>query len=70
MAEMKHMEKWDNEFLAKAIIKLMKNDIFRRYKETGELTNEDWEFCEHTDWHPVDEMPLKEEHIGKLYCSQ
>ncbi len=44
----------------------MKNDIFRRYKETGKLTNEDWEFCEHTDWHPVDEMPLKEEHIEKL----
>ncbi len=36
----------DSEFLVKAVIKLMKRDIFVRYKQTGEITDEDWEFCE------------------------
>jgi hypothetical protein len=56
----------DPEFLAKAVIKLMKRDIFVRYKQTGEITDEDWEFCEKIDWHPVDELPLREEYVKKL----
>jgi hypothetical protein len=56
----------DSEFLVKAVIKLMKRDIFVRYKQTGEITDEDWEFCEKIDWHPVDELPLKEEFKGEL----
>ena len=38
-----------------------KKDIFERYLKTGEVTDEDWEFCERVDWHPVDELPEKEE---------
>jgi len=56
----------DSEFLVKAVIKLRKRDIFVRYKQTGEITDEDWEFCEKSDWHPVDELPLKEEFKGDL----
>ncbi len=59
-------EKLDSEILAKAVIKLMKKDIFERYKQTGEVTDEDWEFCEQIDWHPVDELPPKPEHIEAL----
>ena len=69
----------NSELLAKAVIKLMKNDILQRYKQTGEVTDEDWEFCEQIDWHPVDELPPKPEHIellkkalketGKVYSS-
>ena len=66
MAGIISKEKLNNETLAKAVIKLMKDDISRRYKETRELTDEDWEFCEQIDWHPVDEMPLKEKHIKEL----
>ena len=58
--------KLDSEFIAKAVIKLMKRDIFDRYKQRGELTDEDWEFCDKIDWHPVDELPLKEGFINKL----
>ena len=72
-------ESLNPELLAKAVVKLMKQDISQRYKQTGEVTDEDWEFCEQIDWHPVDELPPKPEHIellkkalketGKVYSS-
>ena len=40
--------------------------ISERYKQTGEVTDEDWEFCEQIDWHPVDELPMKESFIKEL----
>ena len=58
--------KLDSKLLVGAVIKLMKQDISARYKETGEITDEDWEFCEQIDWHPVDELPPKKEHIEEL----
>lgn len=45
---------------------IMKKVIFENYIKTGTLTDEEWEFCEKIDWHPVDELPLKEEYIKKL----
>jgi len=39
----------------------IKKLIFENYIKTGELTDEEWGFCEKLDWHPVDELPLKEE---------
>ena len=45
---------------------IMKKDIFERYIKTGELSDEDWVFCERIDWHPVDELPLKEEFVKRL----
>jgi hypothetical protein len=45
---------------------LKKKDIFERYIKTGELSDEDWMFCERIDWHPVDELPLKEEFVKRL----
>ena len=39
----------------------MKKLIFEDYIKTGSLSDEEWEFCEKIDWHPVDELPLKEE---------
>mgnify|MGYP001613489841 CR=1 FL=1 len=44
----------------------MKRLIFENYIKTGGITDEEWEFCEKIDWHPVDELPLKEEFIKKL----
>ena len=44
----------------------MKKLIFENYMKTGSLTDEEWEFCEKIDWHPVDELPLKEEFIKRL----
>ncbi len=44
----------------------LKRLIFENYIRTGKLTDEEWEFCEKIDWHPVDELPLKEEFIKKL----
>lgn len=35
--------------------------IFEDYLKTGKISDKDWEFCEKIDWHPVDELPLKEE---------
>ena len=39
----------------------IKKIIFENYIKTGDITDEEWEFCEKIDWHPVDELPLKEE---------
>ncbi|MEK6933679.1 MAG: hypothetical protein AABW75_02265 [Nanoarchaeota archaeon] len=44
----------------------MKKVIFENYIKTGTLTDEEWAFCEKIDWHPVDELPLKEEFIKKI----
>ncbi|MBI5393518.1 hypothetical protein HZA96_06640 [Candidatus Woesearchaeota archaeon] len=35
--------------------------IFESYIKIGKITEEEWAFCEEIDWHPVDELPLKEE---------
>jgi hypothetical protein len=43
-----------------------KRRIFEEYKKTRKLSKEDETFCEELDWHPVDELPLKEEFIKKL----
>ena len=45
----------------------MKKLIFENYIKTGILTDEDWRFCEKIDWHPVDELPLKEEFKKEIY---
>ena len=39
----------------------LKKRIFENYIKTGRITDEEWKFCEKVDWHPVDELPLKEE---------
>ena len=38
----------------------LKKLIFENYLKTKDITDEEWEFCEKIDWHPVDELPLKE----------
>ena len=40
--------------------------IFEKYLKIGKVSGEDWQFCEEIDWHPVDELPLKEEFVKKL----
>lgn len=44
--------------------------IFEKYLKTGEVSDDDWRFCDKTDWHPVDELPIKEEFIKKLKKSK
>lgn len=44
----------------------LKKLIFENYIRTGILSDEEWEFCEKIDWHPVDELPLKKEFIEKM----
>ena len=45
---------------------ITKKLIFENYMRTGTLTDKEWEFCEKIDWHPVDELPLKEEFRKEL----
>ncbi|WP_440953883.1 hypothetical protein ACSAZK_09250 [Methanosarcina sp. Mfa9] len=45
---------------------LRKREIFEKYIRTGELSAEDAEFCDKMDWHPVDEIPLREDFVRKL----
>lgn len=44
----------------------LKRDIFEGYLQTGKIMVGDIRFCESIDWHPVDELPLKEEYAKKL----
>ena len=48
---------WSEIAREEAIKKL----IFENYIKTGAITDEEWAFCEKIDWHPVDELPLKED---------
>lgn len=57
--------KLDSQFITSAVIKLMKQDILQRYKQTREITDDDRQFCKQIDWHPVDEFPLKKSFIKK-----
>lgn len=45
---------------------MLKRYIFDEYMKTGKMTKGEEKFCEKIDWHPVDELPLKEEFIKKL----
>lgn len=53
---------WSEIAREEAIKKL----IFDNYIQTGSITDHEWEFCEKIDWHPVDELPLREEFVKKL----
>lgn len=53
---------WSEIAREEAIKKL----IFENYIKTGDLTDEEWEFCDKIDWHPADELPLKKEFIKRL----
>lgn len=43
-----------------------KKVIFDNYMRTGKITKEENEFCEEIDWHPVDELPMKESHRKEM----
>jgi len=45
---------------------ILKRHTFEKYIKTGKLTKEENEFCEKIDWHPVDELHLKEEFIKEM----
>ena len=43
-----------------------KKIIFEKFIRTGKINKKDLRYCEETDWHPVDELPLKKEFLRKL----
>ena len=45
---------------------ILKRYIFEKYIKTKKLSKEENDFCEKIDWHPTDELPLREELIAKL----
>jgi len=45
---------------------ILKRYIFEKYIKTKKLTKEENDFCDRIDWHPVDELPLREEFIEEL----
>ena len=45
---------------------LLKRYIFDKYMKTGTLSKDEEKFCETIDWHPVDELPLKEEFVKRM----
>lgn len=49
---------------------LRKREIFEKYIRSGELSDEDGEFCDKIDWHPVDEISLREDFVQKLEDSK
>ncbi|MDK2825472.1 MAG: hypothetical protein PWQ63_1563 [Methanolobus sp.] len=45
---------------------IRKRKILEIYIRDKTISEEDAKFCEMIDWHPVDELPIKQELIGKL----
>lgn len=45
---------------------IRKRKILEIYIRDKIISEEDAEFCEMIDWHPVDELPLKQEIIEKV----
>lgn len=45
---------------------LRKREISEMYRRTGKISDKDMDFCEKLDWHPVDELPLKEEFLSEI----
>ena len=45
---------------------LMQREIFEDFIRTGKISEEDREFCEEMDWHPVDWLPLREDFVKEL----
>ena len=44
----------------------VKKLISENYIKTGKITDDEWKFCDRIDWHPVDELPLKEAFVKRL----
>jgi hypothetical protein len=49
---------------------VFKREMFEKYLKNGELSDDDWEFCERVDWHPVDELPLRNGVIERLKVAE
>jgi hypothetical protein len=45
---------------------LWKRAVFEKYIRSGELSDEDAELCDKIDWHPADELSLREDFVQKL----
>jgi hypothetical protein len=45
---------------------VLKKLIFENYIKTGKISDEEWKFCDKINWHPVDELPEKEEFKKEL----
>jgi hypothetical protein len=43
----------------------MKKIIFEKYLRTKQISDDDWKVCESLDWHPVDELPFREDFLEK-----
>ncbi len=46
--------------------KQRKFEILEKYMVTREVSDKDWEWMEKIDWHPVDELELKESFVKEL----
>ncbi|RNI15752.1 hypothetical protein EFE42_00465 [Methanohalophilus sp. RSK] len=45
---------------------IRKRKIFEIYIRNNTISESDAAFCESIDWHPVDELPVKDEVIDKI----
>jgi hypothetical protein len=45
---------------------IRKRKIFETYIRNNTISKSDASFCESIDWHPVDELPVKEEVVDKI----
>ena len=43
-----------------------KDRIFEKFMKSKNLTKQELNFCEINDWHPVDELPLREDFTEKI----
>lgn len=61
--------KW-TEIARKAIreeaVKVRKLEMLSKYLDKKPITGDEWRLMEKIDWHPVDEIELKESFVGQV----
>jgi len=63
---MKELPKIKWTVVAREAINQRKLVILDRYLRRKELTDKEYAFMDRIDWHPVDELELREEYVKKL----
>jgi hypothetical protein len=52
--------------IKKEVIELKQKEIFEKYTKKQPISKEEYAFMKEIDWHPVDELPIKESYAKKL----
>lgn len=56
--------------IASKMLNLRKLELIRKHRDKEPFTNDDLEWMDEHDWHPVDEKPMKKSYVKSLLDSR